>query len=492
MDLLKNQARKRNRVAFILSTIVIAYTLLSVSVTAAESGASGEKLVRMVLFGVLLLVNTMGYIFLRFSVNYVRICLNVFNVVYIATLIGSDSAVVYGYAFPMLICALIFMKGVYIYGGVAVAIVMNVYFYIKIISAADYELSVVLQGVEQFSFVILSSIGVIMIYRQNTQFAKENEGVILAKAAAAQRITDSTVALAEQLYKKFDAAKTVAVNLTEMMKTSNFSVSNIAESTTSTAQAIEDQTSMSADIQKTMEEAGHATVDMQTAASDANQIVEESSHIVDELKKQAIEVQESSNEVRNTTYHLNEQVKNVEGIVASILTISNQTNLLALNASIEAARAGEAGKGFAVVADQIRELSEETKLASNKITKITGQLITNAHITTESMEQAVVISGRQNELIEQTSYKFVNINEKVQMLNKDTVRMNQMVQDIIRANGTIADSISQLSATSEEVSASSSECLTYSDDSMKALKTMNGLLQEIYNIAEDMKRCVEA
>lgn len=57
-----------------------------------------------------------------------------------------------------------------------------------------------------------------------------------------------------------------------------------------------------------------------------------------------------------------ETVKNVSTNMAGIAGIAEQTNLLALNASIEAARAGEAGRGFAVVAEEIRKLSDGTKV----------------------------------------------------------------------------------------------------------------------------------
>ena len=47
--------------------------------------------------------------------------------------------------------------------------------------------------------------------------------------------------------------------------------------------------------------------------------------------------------------------------------IAKQTNLLTLNATIEAARAGDASKGFAVVAAEVKQLSDETRKATEQI-----------------------------------------------------------------------------------------------------------------------------
>ncbi len=50
--------------------------------------------------------------------------------------------------------------------------------------------------------------------------------------------------------------------------------------------------------------------------------------------------------------------------------IALQTNILALNAGIEASRAGDYGRGFAVVAENVRKLSDQSKIASENINNI--------------------------------------------------------------------------------------------------------------------------
>jgi len=55
--------------------------------------------------------------------------------------------------------------------------------------------------------------------------------------------------------------------------------------------------------------------------------------------------------------------------------IASQTNLLALNAAIEAARAGDAGRGFAVVAKEIRDLSQKSAKAAQRIERGLSELV---------------------------------------------------------------------------------------------------------------------
>ena len=65
---------------------------------------------------------------------------------------------------------------------------------------------------------------------------------------------------------------------------------------------------------------------------------------------------------------LNAAAQAMSGIVEMIAGITGQINLLALNATIESARAGEAGRGFAVVASEVKNLANQAKKATDKIT----------------------------------------------------------------------------------------------------------------------------
>ena len=200
---------------------------------------------------------------------------------------------------------------------------------------------------------------------------------------------------------------------------------------------------------------------------------------------------EASNVTVSVIQSLTAKVEEVKSFVESIINISNQTNLLALNASIEAARAGEAGKGFAVVADEIRQLSEQTKDASANITEIINKLNEDTRRANESIENSVSSVEKQNELIDDTREKFNAMGEAVELLMKDINVAEESIKKILDSTTVISDNITHLSATGEEVAASSTEGLRMADTTVESMAKCKKVLENIYMLADDLKNSVE-
>lgn len=71
---------------------------------------------------------------------------------------------------------------------------------------------------------------------------------------------------------------------------------------------------------------------------------------------------------------LAQHTERIGEIITSLGDLATQSNYLALNASIEAARAGQHGRGFAVVATEVRELAQQSAVASAQVRSILGEI----------------------------------------------------------------------------------------------------------------------
>ena len=185
---------------------------------------------------------------------------------------------------------------------------------------------------------------------------------------------------------------------------------------------------------------------------------------------------------------LQEKAKEVQQITEVIFSISSQTNLLALNASIESARAGEAGRGFAVVADQIRELAEQTRQSTEKISSIIDELNVDAQNATDVVQISIDAMNEQNGMIENASDSFTMIRDNVDTLTQKVSDIDKKIGNLVSSNDAIIESISQLSATSQEVSASALEAEERSKQNKAEAQQAQDLLSEVLKRVQEFTK----
>ncbi len=202
-----------------------------------------------------------------------------------------------------------------------------------------------------------------------------------------------------------------------------------------------------------------STASQQNAVNELSGSVDNITVMINGTADNCIDMKEMANRVNGDLSAATEQMKRlmasmnrintaseeIENIVKTIEDISFQTNILALNAAVEAAKAGEAGRGFAVVADEVRSLAERSSEAAKSTTRLVKD-------TVIAVRDGGRIAGLTSRSVDEASEAAVTV-----MANMDK---------IAQASETQVQTIKQISACVDQISAIVKNNTAISEDSM--------------------------
>ncbi len=474
----KNKKAKNTAVAMLIFGLLLC--LLGFANGTKPGPVEIARLVFFILLGAafFLIYNKM-----KTSVQFMYVGGIILALAYCTIILYTKVTYMYAYVYLLLIYVMIYMNKKFTMKSILVIEALNIICLVRFLIVVPEEMQA---AVIQFVFATFCCCMVYNVITLADKQASDNHVAITENLEKQSGINNKILDASSSLAEKFEIAIQTSNEMNSNMNTSSGAVAEISESVKITAEAIEQQTQLTADIQTNLKAADEETRKMKNAAEASALAVATGKQAMEQLSGQAALTGELSRRSQETTNELGVRIKAVEDITGEILNISSQTNLLALNASIEAARAGEAGKGFAVVADEIRQLSEQTKNSVNKITDIINALVSNSNEASANMAKSISATEEQNRMISNAIENINEIDDKNNILVSLIDDISRRVAEILEANTQITDSISNLSAMSEEVAASSENSREVMDASLEAVSELNRLLEEINGIAQGM------
>lgn len=446
-----NQRKKANKIIIgILTTVYIMWILLyGLSLLAQDFLITCA--VNLTCSIVLLIVSWILYKKVKNPLTFGRVAVLLYSLLLIYMFLTNRTNVIYLYAMPPVVAFLLYndwkvMKLAVPAFGVASALYVGARVVIYPDESDKYVLALVAVVILYVTLTIVAKYLSIFSEHSAGKIREENkevEDILQDVLEVVTVVKDGNQNVSEMMMEIQDAS----TNMKDSFK-------EIETSTMVTAESIQEQTVMTKDIQESIGTTKEITADIVRVSDDSREAIAQSETTIADMKKQSQIIDENNAKVAETMKQLKDKTVEVKDIANIIFEISSQTNLLALNASIESARAGEAGRGFAVVADQIRQLADQTRQATESISSIIEELNVNANEAVEQVSGTIDASRMQKKLIEDTANSFEYIDEKVTTLTANVDKMNEMVSGLAAANDSIVSNISQISATAEEVTAS--------------------------------------
>jgi methyl-accepting chemotaxis protein len=288
-------------------------------------------------------------------------------------------------------------------------------------------------------------------------FVARLQGIVREISSDSGRLDSSSEELAS-------IAENMAVRVTDTSDKSN----NVAA-------AVEEMSANMSAVAASMNETASA-VDMVAASvgemtSTINEIAQTSEKARSITEKAVGQAASASSRVDE----LGDAAHDIDNVLATISEISDQVDLLALNATIEAARAGEAGKGFAVVASEIKELAQQTSVATQQVKE---RVLGIQNSTTATVSEINVISNVISEnseivntiatAVEEQSVTAGEISKSVDQILQGIQEINENINQSTTVSAEVAREIAEVNQASKELS----ENATNVSESAGALKTL--------------------
>ncbi|MCR4585694.1 MAG: hypothetical protein K5686_08210 [Lachnospiraceae bacterium] len=410
-----------------------------------------------------------------------------FGLFYTFLLFTAQNELVFTYALTILVAITVFKSrriiGIFGWSVVAENIIVSV---IKIKNAADPK--AILATIEiQVILMIVITIFLIMVSKVNIEFEQIRMAGIHLQERKAQMLTDRILEVTERMSGTIETVSSEMETLKESVDRTVDSMEEVSTGTSESSDAVQRQLLKTEEIQEHVSDVEKAAAVINENVKNTGDAVKEGTTHIDELNTLTREVDQVGKDVAAALEVFKQTTSKMNTITDIITDVASETSLLSLNASIEAARAGDAGRGFAVVASEISGLATQTTEATGNIVSLIENITSQLDTMVDTIQRLIRTGAEESRCAEQTAASFNTISESVQVIEKHSEDLADVVTSLASANREIVDSIQTISAITEEVTAHASETHDASVHNQSIVDGINNLVAELNEDAVELK-----
>ena len=324
-------------------------------------------------------------------------------------------------------------------------------------------------------------VGVYSVF--TTKTLKDNSVQKLEQVSKAQEQTEDLLQANSELSDKLSAGiediHEKMNRLSAASEATRHAMEEVSIGATDTAEHVQNQSLQTEAIQSKVEDVSNVAEQIGESMQKTLKALESGNRDVELLVKEVENSVVNGTVVTEKLEALKAFMAEMNSIVELIGGITSQTSLLALNASIEAARAGEAGRGFSVVATEISGMATRTKEATANI----AGLISNV---SSAIQEVVTVVSEMVSDINEEKQGAVNASESFGTIQTSTFEIRDNMESLVKnvsllkeANQTIVDSVQNISAISEEVSAHASETMHAEEKNAVVMTQIADIMKEL-------------